>query len=266
MRDLPYRGLDVAAGVKHLQLLGVRYYLVYTPEAAAQADLVPDLNRIATSGPWKVYEVRDSDLVVPLDYEPAVVTGISTSGTQYRTDWLDVAVAFYQDPELWDIPLAADGPEEWARVRVTEPPPPKDFDRAFGTDVEIGPTPRRPVASATVTNIETGDDRISFDVDEPGTPVLVKASYFPNWKASGAKGPWRVTPNLMVVIPTEKHVSLHYGWTPVDVIGWLITLAGVAGVILLIRRGSVDFPEPEVITESEPGADEFDHDFAPARV
>jgi hypothetical protein len=91
----------------------------------------------------------------------------------------------------------------------------------------------------------------------------VKTSYFPNWKASGAKGPWRVAPNLMVVIPTAKHVSLHYGWTPVDGLGWLVTLAGLAGVVVLVRRGSLDFPqpEPEVVTEPDRG-DELANDLA----
>ena len=70
-----------------------------------------------------------------------------------------------------------------------------------------------------VSNITTGDDRISFDVDKVGVPVLVKASYFPNWQVSGAQGPYRAAPNLMVVIPTSTHVSLHYGRTPVDLIG-----------------------------------------------
>jgi hypothetical protein len=267
MRDLPYRGLDVAKGVQHLQLLGVRYYLAFTPEAVAQADLIPDLRQIATSGPWKIYEVGHSELVVPLAHEPAVVTGVATSGMQYRTDWLDVAVAFYQDPELWEVPLAAAGPKEWPRVHVTRPRAPDDADRSFGSDVRIDQVERRPVRAASVTNIRSDDDSVSFDVDEPGTPVLVKASYFPNWKASGARGPWRVSPNLMVVIPTETHVSLHYGWTAVDGIGWLITLVGVAGVILLVRRGSLDFlpPEPEVLTEPESVGDD-ERDPALARV
>ncbi|MFN8017746.1 MAG: hypothetical protein U0P45_06455 [Acidimicrobiales bacterium] len=42
-----------------------------------------------------------------------------------------------------------------------------------------------------MTNIEEGDDHISFDVSKPGVPVLVKTSYFPNWQASGADGPYR---------------------------------------------------------------------------
>ena len=46
-------------------------------------------------------------------------------------------------------------------------------------------------------------DKISFDVSEIGKPVEVKESYFPNWKVSGAKGPYRLAPNLMVVVPTR---------------------------------------------------------------
>jgi hypothetical protein len=263
MRNLPYRGLDVASGVQHLQLLGVRYYLAFTPEATSQADAKPDLHLIARSGPWKVYEVARSAQVVGLGNLPAVVEGIAKRGTRYRTDWLDLGVAFYQDPQEWDVPLAIDGPKEWPRVRVHRTV--GAADGAAGTDIRIDAPARRPVTPAKVSHIKTSDDRISFDVDKPGTPVLVKASFFPNWKASGAKGPWRVTPNLMVVVPTAKHVSLHYGWTAVDGVGWLLTLAGVAGVVLLVRRGSLEFPppevEPELVTEPERG-DELEFDLA----
>ena len=83
-----------------------------------------------------------------------------------------------------------------------------------------------------VDKVTSSDDSVSFDVDTVGVPVLVKVSYFPNWQASGAKGPYRVAPNLMVVIPTSHHVRLHYGYTPVDWLGYLFGLvgAGRAGV------------------------------------
>src|SRR3546814_18153630 len=42
-RDMPYRDLDVDAGVEHMQLMGVRYYLARTPEAQAAAEANPDL-------------------------------------------------------------------------------------------------------------------------------------------------------------------------------------------------------------------------------
>ncbi|MDP1794522.1 MAG: hypothetical protein Q8K63_10355, partial [Acidimicrobiales bacterium] len=122
------------------------------------------------------------------------------------------ALGWFQDPARWDVALAADGPEEWQRVDVDSVPE------------------ARPITPVVVSDIEEGDTTISFRVDRPGTPVLVKTSYFPNWKAEGAKGPYRVTPNLMVVIPTSKHVSLHYGTTPVDLFANGLTLVGLAGL------------------------------------
>src|SRR5690606_4625354 len=95
---------------------------------------------------------------------------------------------------------------------------------------------RRPLPEIEVTNVEVDGDRIAFDVSEPGVPVLVKVSYFPNWKASGAEGPYRVTPNHMVVVPTSTHVELTYGWTALDLGAYGISALGVAGAVLLARR------------------------------
>jgi hypothetical protein len=65
-----------------------------------------------------------------------------------------------------------------------------------------------------------------------GTPVLVKVSYFPNWHATGAAGPYRVTPNLMVVVPTAHDVSLHYGASTADRAGQVLTLGGLVGLAI----------------------------------
>ncbi|RMH69366.1 MAG: hypothetical protein D6683_16180, partial [Actinomyces sp.] len=73
-RDLPYTGLDVAAGVDHLQLMGVRYYMAFSPSAVAAARAEPELTEIATSGPWVIFLVADSEPVVGLDHLPVVWT------------------------------------------------------------------------------------------------------------------------------------------------------------------------------------------------
>ena len=233
-RGLPYGNLDVPAGIAHLQVLGVRYYMAISPQAQAQARSDPDLVLLTRTPPaqvtyksgteqrsWEIYEVRGSAEVAPMTNLPAVVTGLSKGSKP----WLKMAVDWYEDPARWDVPLAAGGPPQWPRVPL---------DQAASA-------PRVPTAPVTVTGIRTGDDRISFDVDRVGSPVLVKASYFPNWQASGARGPWRVSPNLMVVVPTARHVSLHYGYTPVDVLGWLVTLAGLVALVALARRRPVDY-------------------------
>jgi uncharacterized membrane protein YeaQ/YmgE (transglycosylase-associated protein family) len=246
-RALPYGNLNVPGGVAHLQLMGVRYYLAISPQAQAQARSNPDLTLLATTPPtdvayktgteqrtWQIYEVKDSAEVAPLGNLPAVVTGVPRGSKP----WLKMSVDWYEDPGRWDVPLAAGGPSQWPHVQLAQ----------------AASVPRVPVAPVTVSGIRTTDDRISFDVDRTGSPVLVKASYFPNWHASGARGPWRVTPNLMVVVPTSRHVSLHYGYTPVDGLGWLVTLAGLASLALLARRRPVEYGP--AVPDRRPGEDE----------
>ena len=70
--------------------------------------------------------------------------------------------------------------------------------------------------------------------------MLVKISYYPRWHATGASGPYRVSPNLMVVVPTSKNVSLDYTSTPAltlgNVISDLTTLGAFVTLWFVLRR------------------------------
>src|SRR5205807_561251 len=55
-------------------------------------------------------------------------------------------------------------------------------------------------------------------------------------------GPYRVTPNLMVVVPTAKHVSLSYGRTPTDLIAILLTLFGIGVAVWLSGKPAIEMP------------------------
>ncbi|CAA9239579.1 MAG: hypothetical protein AVDCRST_MAG50-2142 [uncultured Acidimicrobiales bacterium] len=241
MRDLPYRPLDLARGVAHMRLLGVKYYLATSPGAQAQARAQAGLRLLATTQPrpvqydtgledrsWEVYEVVGAALVEPLEHQPVV----ATDGLSGKEGWLEAAVAWFQDEQRWDVPLATGGPPDWLRVPDPE------------VATTVAPQRLQPVE---VRNIRSTGDRISFDVDRPGVPVVVNASYFPNWKTSGAQGPWRITPNLMVVVPTATSVELHYGRTPIDIAALVLTLLGLAGALALgwlWPRQSWQEPEP----------------------
>jgi len=220
---LPYGGLNVPLGIEHLQQLGVRYFLASstTVEQAAAAD--PDLTEIASTGPWdtsyngealdttwKVYEVHDSSLVQPLPDRPVVWTGVKPA----QTSWLTPAVSWYDDPARWDVVSTADGPASWARIPVSD---------------------TRPKAVAepktAVSDVSQTDSSVSFHVSRIGTPVEVKVSYFPNWKAIGADGPWRAAPNLMVVVPTSHQVTLIYASTTSDKAGEVISVLSLLALI-----------------------------------
>jgi len=262
MRDLPYPTMNVADGVKHLQLLGARYYLAFSPETLAEARVNPDLTAVATipaqptlsgSREWTVFEIRGSELVTPLQNQPAVVTG-PVSGEQ---PWMGMSVDWYEDFSRQDVFLAASGPKEWQRVAAHAT---KSIVKTVGAGVTVDAVERRPVTPAKVTDIRSDDNDISFTVDRVGSPVLVKASYFPNWKVSGAKGVYRVTPNLMVVIPTSTHVKLHYGYTPVDALGYALTLGGLAIAVAFARGGPVGFDDPDTDPDEFPAIEPVEAD------
>ncbi len=246
MRGLPYNALNFELGVPHLQMSGVRYYAAFSTEATAAAQNSADLRHIATAGPWSIFLVADSDLVSPLRFEPAVADDVSQAGRA----WTDPAAIWWNDPAAWAVPIAADGPEHWSRVSLLGPPDPDGAPPASLT--RFSAAPRSALPPVHVSPPEVDRDRLSFTVDRPGVPVLVKVSYFPNWSARGAEGPYRVTPNWMVVIPTDEHVELTYGATAVEYLAWLATLLGVAALAFVAVRPPVRFDRCR--PEAEPGA------------
>jgi hypothetical protein len=219
-RQMPYVDFDIGLGVQQMQLLGVSYYLTLSDLATNAAIGHPDLTEIARSGPWVVFELADAPLVEPLAHEPIVRRDVHAA----MHEWVPSTADWFQNPGRWDLFWASEGPEDWQRV----------------TDPALAE--RRRVAPVEVTDIEMGTDWVRFEVSEPGTPVLVKVSYFPNWRATGAEGPWRVTPNFMVVIPTETTVELNYGRHPVELAGFGLTAVGLVLLVLLARSAPMLMP------------------------
>ena len=66
----PYAGLNLETGIDHLQMLGVKYFLATSDTVKQQAATEPRLTKVATTGPWEVYEVADAPLAKGLDHLP----------------------------------------------------------------------------------------------------------------------------------------------------------------------------------------------------
>jgi 6-pyruvoyl-tetrahydropterin synthase related domain len=236
VRGLNYENKNTELGVRYMQSLGIRYYMAWNPATVERAAARPELIEVAVSGPWHVYLVAGSDLVVPLETEPVVV---NERGGDQRERWLETGASYFQHPEYWPaIPVAA-GPDSWQRVDVVadvvEPHPKADVVRPVGV-VET-----KPVAKAVVSDVRIGDESLSFSVDQPGVPIMVKVSWFPNWKVEGADGPYRVAPNMMVVVPTQNKVQLTYGPSWSDYASYLASLLGLIALLILWRKGQVHY-------------------------
>lgn len=206
-----------------------------------------------------MFLVDESEPVVALDEFPVVVENPHASDEA----WLEMSVAaFLTNPSSTaadtttystkPLLISSEGPDEWPRLDLS--PYEKEFEGARNTYryayaserenlmlymTELLPeiAPRELIADPpSVSNIEKDHHKISFSVDRVGSPVLVRTSYFPNWVASGAKGPYRVSPNLMVVIPQDNDVTLSYSRTPLEIVTLLLLLAGICVAIYLTWR------------------------------
>lgn len=239
MRNLPYQDFDIDRGVERLQELGVRYYMAFSPQAVGAARLHPELTEVATATPWVVFETQ-TQLVEPLATTPVVIDGVR----DHQDEWLDVGVEWFTSSS--PVRPASSGPESWERVDR------EIVERYAGEGTTLAGSigegdatlasllPEVDVVDEiTVSNVTTDTDVISFDVDQVGTPILVRSSFFPNWKADGADGPFRVAPNFMVVVPTETSVELRFARNTAD---WTAIALTLAGLVLLVAVGRGRLP------------------------
>ena len=206
VRGLDYRGFNMERGIAHLAVYDVAYYVSYT-DVGAEAARVAGLVEVGVAPPWHVFALPASDLVDIATVEPAVWAG--------GGDFLDPTLEWYDDVENLDHWLVEDGPEAWERVETVE-------ERLLTVDPYDGPR--------VVTDVVAEDHRISFTTTAVGVPHLVKVSYFPNWTAEGADGPYRAAPSLMVVVPTDEQVVLEFRNTNAENIGMALTLIAAVGL------------------------------------
>jgi hypothetical protein len=215
---LAYPGFDFPAGLRHLRMFGVRYYVAYTDQAKKAAKDAK-LPVVATSGKFVIYQVGDGHLVEVPSYRPVLLDDPDWRGnslTWYRTvKWLDVQLAY-----------ASKGDKD-ARAAFADPGRLPVRDLPHQALRSPGPVPSRMV----------GNDQLEFTTDRIGEPHVVKVSYFPNWHVEGAKGPWMLSPGLMVVVPTQANVRLVYRDTPMDLAGKALTVGGVAVLLVPLAAG-----------------------------
>jgi 6-pyruvoyl-tetrahydropterin synthase related domain len=215
---LAYPGFDFPTGLRHLRMFGVRYYVAYTDQAKKAAKDAK-LPVVATSGKFVIYQVGDGHLVEVPSYRPVLLDD---------PDWRDNSLTWYRTVKWLDVQLAyASKGDKDARAAFADPGrlPVRDLPHQALRSPD--PVPSRMV----------GDDQLEFTTDRIGEPHVVKVSYFPNWHVEGAKGPWMLSPGLMVVVPTQANVRLVYRDTPVEGAGKALTVGGVAVLLVPLAAG-----------------------------
>lgn len=228
---------DFNRGVEHMRMMGVRYFIAHSVEAKEAAKNSDELRLLTTvadrdsSNPlgWEIYEIKNASVVVPLAHNPVVISDKTEpkhwqqSGNKWLYDW-------------WNRPgeypyFTNGGPDHWER---------KTAEEALDNPLTREEMAQRP--SIKVSDIKTGNDSVSFKVDKVGEPVLVRVSYYPSFAVSGAKEIYRASPNLMIVVPTDKDVKIELQRDTGEWLSIVLFIIGIGACIGLIYLDRGRFP------------------------
>ena len=251
---LRYHTGDFERGAVHMRLFNVSYYVAYTDTAKQKAAGHPDFTLLEESPPFQIFLLPESSLVEAAVHRPWVfeepgprllspLAGIFREDTE--PDFVHVALDWYEDIGLIDQWIVEDGPEDWQRITP---------------DLEGDTVPIAGGERARISDVVLEDHRLAFTTTGVGLPHLIKVSYFPNWTAYGADGPWRAAPAFMVVVPTDEEVELRFEDTWVERVGMWLTVFGVIAVIawwvaaIRGRRNTPDSPssDPPEVSPPDP--------------
>lgn len=207
---LPYRQFDLERGIEHMELLDVSWFVTFSDLARRAALDSPRLELVDEFGTYAIFAVDTPGQVVIPKYEPVVLENVP---------WVDANVEWFSSPSDLQVPLVAEGPSGWART-------------ADPTNL-----PRKPLPSGGVSvPAQIVDDEISFHTDAVGVPHWIKTSYFPNWKAEGALGPFQASPTMMVVVPTQADVRLRFERTWAEWLGLVLTFSALSLLFMPTAR------------------------------
>ena len=192
---LSYINNQFDQGVEHLNHLGVDYFISYTEEIESKAMDSEKLILLFSSEPFSVFKVNSSK--VELIYQDIKI--FSKASTQDG-----ILSSILRDTDIDNFfDKAYESFDELDKKRVIEVSNGMNIVSSKKNDLQI-------------TDLNITNNKISFFTDSPGELHLIKVSYFPNWKITNGKGPYRTSPSFMSVIPDNKYVEITFEKTIVE--------------------------------------------------
>ena len=210
-----YPPFNATDGITHLQFMNISYLITSSPEATDAVAKDPRVDLLTKIDIVSIFRVSGgAGYVGVMKNEPLRVK---------TKDWKSVAVPWYKNVDNLDTPIVWDRGE----------PGLQQFPEI--TPEQAASPPKIPITTeGQVISESIGTESITFETTAIGQPHWIKMSYFPNWHVKGALGPYVVSPSFMMVIPTQRVVTLYYGRTFSNNLGQAFTGVGWLLVVVIL--------------------------------
>lgn len=210
-----YSAMNGEAATAHFKLFNVSEVIGVTDKFAAMFSSHPEYELAFKQGQIKIFRLKTAPR--------AYVQALSLEPVLFRTDdWKRDFFRWYKHPERLDVILS---PEDHV------PAADRGLFKTRGD--RLAQLPRVRIMGECEVRERILSQGLWFRTTCPGRPHLVKMSYFPNWRAEGARGPFLASPAFMLVFPQKEEVRLYYGSTAADLIGQGLTALGLVLVVVL---------------------------------
>lgn len=211
-----YPSFNFENGVLHLQLFGAQYFLAFTPEIKQLANQY--LVKLKDINEFTVYQVPHSELV-------SLIPQVELKSKNKH--WLEESIDWYKAMNFSKFLVFYQNKKEFEEINLS--------------------LKEKSLTQGPIIIKEIKKDSLTFETENLYQPHLVKISYFPGWQVKGAKGPYLISPSFMMVIPTQKEVTLKFGYNFWDKLGTVISLITFLGVVgfLIIQKLSRSVLNPK---------------------
>ena len=207
--------LNVKLGVENMKIMNIRYMIASSPEVIEELDKNPDAKLMAKFDVFNFYEINTTDKYVEI---------LKNIPVKIKTkDWYDAILPWFKYDDINKPFIIWDQGEKGL----------SNFKLISSDEVtKINKVPIKTDGEVLEEHVE--NEKITFKTAAIGIPHIIKVSYFPNWKAIGADGPYAISPSFMMVIPRQENVTLYYGSTKEDIISRILTQAAWLFLVILL--------------------------------
>ena len=213
---------NIKSAEKHLELFNIRYIVATTDKLKSAIKSETTWSLIGKFGEIEVYEVGNVNYTQIPKYKPLIFR-------KRGTNWKDVSLQWFKDVDDIEVPI----------LFVDKREVDNELDKSvIGPEILSADDVVRIAADydCKIFSEDVRDDEIRIETDCINKPIIIKMSYFPNWKVEGADKIYLVSPSFMLIFPKQESIRLYYEYTLSDNIGMILTIVGISCVLFLVFR------------------------------
>jgi hypothetical protein len=213
--DYFYSTLDLQRGVDHFELFNVEQFVVRSPELKNALKAYPRLKLEKVIGDYNIYRLsgHEPEFVTPLSNQPVLFT---------TNDWRDASYRWFTLEQYKDTFLAfSSNPDEKDMKRFPQKVSQLDEIRTLAY-------PDEKIIVKSIVHEES----IDIETSRIGHPLLIKVSYHPNWRVTGAEKIYMASPSFMLIFPEEHHITLNFEPGLAERAGKILSFLGIIVIFL----------------------------------